>query len=82
MRGIYLRADPTISGRVMVPILSDKAMGTIVSNESSAIIGKFNSAFDHLTHNRDDDWPGPRRDEIELVNTGVDDSLNSGCLPR
>lgn len=78
LRDIYLRADPAISGRVTVPILWDKAMGTIVSNESSEIIRMFNSAFDHLTDNRDDYWPGPRRDEIELINTRVYDTLNNG----
>jgi putative glutathione S-transferase len=45
---IYLRANPTYTGRVTVPVLWDKQTGEIVSNESSEIIRMFNSAFDKV----------------------------------
>ena len=54
--------------RVTVPVLWDKATGTIVSNESAEIIRMFNSAFDRITGNGLDFWPEPLRPEIEAVN--------------
>ena len=78
LRDIYLRADPTISGRVTVPILWDKATGSIVSNESSEIIRMLNSAFDEITGNTDDYWPDSLRAAIEPVNARIYDTLNNG----
>ncbi len=77
-RDVYLRADPTISGRVTVPILWDKQRETIVSNESSEIIRMFNSAFDGLTGNTLDFWPEALRDAIEDVNRPIYDHINNG----
>lgn len=77
-RDVYLRADPSISGRVTVPILWDKQRETIVSNESSEIIRMFNSAFNDLTGNTLDFWPVALRDEIEVVNARVYDTINNG----
>ena len=78
LRDIYTRAKPDTTGRVTVPILWDKARGTIVSNESAEIIRMFNSAFDGLTGNSDDYWPEPLRDEIEALNTRIYDRVNNG----
>ncbi|QDL93041.1 glutathione S-transferase family protein [Paroceanicella profunda] len=78
LRDIYTAADPTISGRVTVPILWDKQRGTIVSNESAEIIRMFNSAFDGLTGNTDDYWPEPLREAIEPVNQRIYDDVNNG----
>ncbi|MCA0872699.1 glutathione S-transferase family protein [Seohaeicola saemankumensis] len=75
---IYIRADPAYSGRATVPILWDKAQGTIVSNESAEIIRMFNSAFDGITGNTADFWPEPMRDAIEEVNARIYDTLNNG----
>ena len=77
-RDIYTRSDPTMTGRVTVPILWDKQTESIVSNESSEIIRMFNSAFDDVTGNTDDYWPEHMRDEIEDVNTRIYDTLNNG----
>ena len=77
-RDIYVRADPTMTGRVTVPILWDKKRETIVSNESSEIIRMFNSAFDKITGNTDDYWPVALRDEMELVNDRIYDTFNNG----
>lgn len=78
MRNIYTKADPTVSGRVTVPVLWDKKQGKIVSNESSEIIRMFNSAFDDITGNRIDFWPAELRTEIEAVNNRVYSNVNNG----
>jgi putative glutathione S-transferase len=75
---IYTRADPAYSGRVTVPVLWDKAQGTIVSNESSEIIRMFNSAFDALTGNEADYWPEELREPIEAINARIYDTVNNG----
>ena len=75
---IYTRVDPQITTRVTVPILWDKAQGTIVSNESSEIIRMFNSAFDGVTGNTLDFWPAALRDDIEEVNARIYDTVNNG----
>ena len=75
---IYTKVDPSISGRVTVPILYDKVRDTIVSNESSEIIRMFNSAFDGLTGNTTDYWPEGQRDAIEEVNERVYHTVNNG----
>ncbi|WP_299165163.1 glutathione S-transferase family protein [uncultured Tateyamaria sp.] len=77
-RDIYTKADPVFSGRVTVPILWDKELETIVSNESSEIIRMFNSAFDGITGNTDDYWPEEMRDAIAPVNDRIYDTLNNG----
>ena len=77
-RDIYVRAEPTMTGRVTVPILWDKERETIVSNESSEIIRMFNGAFDKITGNTDDYWPVALRDEMELVNDRIYDTFNNG----
>jgi len=38
LRDLYLRADPTYSGRVTVPVLWDEQAGTIVNNESREVM--------------------------------------------
>ena len=78
LRDIYTKADPTISGRVTVPVLWDKKRETIVSNESSEIIRMLNSAFDGLTGNREDFWPEELRDTIDPVNARIYNTLNNG----
>ncbi|WP_368184779.1 glutathione S-transferase family protein [Aestuariibius sp. HNIBRBA575] len=77
-RDVYIRADPQISGRVTVPILWDKCLKTIVSNESSEIIRMFNSAFDDITGNHIDYWPASQHAAIEKVNERIYDTLNNG----
>lgn len=78
MRDIYTRAVPTVSGRVTVPVLWDKATGKIVSNESSEIIRMFNSAFDEITGNSDDYWPENLRADIAPVNDRIYQTVNNG----
>jgi putative glutathione S-transferase len=78
MRDIYLRADPKATTRVTVPVLWDKATGTIVSNESSEIIRMFNSAFDGVTGDTQDFYPEPLRPAIDRINARVYDDINNG----
>ncbi len=78
LREVYVEADPQVSGRVTVPVLWDKARGTIVSNESAEIIRMLNSAFDGITGNTLDFWPEDLRAEIEAVNVRVYDGVNNG----
>ncbi|MFY0680800.1 MAG: glutathione S-transferase family protein [Thalassovita sp.] len=78
LRDVYTRALPDMSGRVTVPILWDKQTNSIVSNESAEIIRMFNSAFDGLTGNTLDLWPEELRDDIEVVNARIYDTINNG----
>ena len=78
LRDLYRRADPQISCRVTVPVLWDKLTGSIVSNESSAIIRMFNAAFDAITGNTNDYWPADLRNAIEPINARIYDTLNNG----
>jgi len=75
---LYTRANPYYSGRVTVPVLWDKKNETIVSNESAEIIRMFNSAFDHITGNRDDYYPESLRSQIDEINAFVYDNVNNG----
>lgn len=78
MAEIYVKASPTYTGRVTVPVLWDTQTGTIVSNESSEIIRMFNSAFDGLTGSPIDFYPDHLRAEIDAVNNIVYHKINNG----
>ena len=75
---IYTRADAHYSGRVTVPVLWDKHLQTIVSNESSEIIRMLNSAFDEWGDASLDLYPERLRGEIDRVNALVYPSVNNG----
>lgn len=75
---VYLRADPNYSGRVTVPVLWDKKLNTIVSNESADIIRMFNSAFDGVGAKPGDYAPEHLLAEIEAMNADIYDSVNNG----
>ncbi len=75
---LYLRADPTFSGRVTVPVLWDKARSTIVNNESAEIIRMLGSAFDDACAAEGDYYPQPLREEIDAINHRVYHTLNNG----
>lgn len=75
---LYTHANPDYSGRVTVPILWDKQLHTIVSNESADIIRMFNSAFNHLTGNQTDYYPAAKRGQIDELNARIYDTINNG----
>lgn len=75
---IYTRADPEFTGRVTVPVLWDKKLRTIVSNESSEIIRMLNSAFDAFGDASLDFYPRALRSEIDAINARVYPAINNG----
>ena len=75
---VYLAADSNYSGRATVPILWDKAQGTIASNESKEIIRMFNSAFDEVGATGPDFYPEPLRGEIDELNERIYHTVNNG----
>lgn len=74
----YTSEDPHYSGRVTVPLLWDRKLGRIVSNESADILRMFNAAFDGLTGSRLDLYPARLQSEIERINERVYETVNNG----
>ncbi|HWH86052.1 MAG TPA: glutathione S-transferase family protein [Pseudomonas sp.] len=74
----YIADTPDYTGRVTVPVLWDKKLKRIVSNESAEIIRMFNSAFDGLTGNELDFYPAPLRNEIDALNERIYPAVNNG----
>jgi len=75
---VYLRSDPSYTGRASVPVLWDKARGVIVSNESSEIIRMFNAAFDGVGAAPGDFYPADLRGEIDALNARIYADVNNG----
>ncbi|MBL4828568.1 MAG: glutathione S-transferase family protein [Aliivibrio sp.] len=75
---IYTQADIHYTGRVTVPVLWDKKLNTIVSNESADIIRMFNSAFDQVGATTGDFYPKDLQTEINEVNAFVYPNINNG----
>jgi putative glutathione S-transferase len=75
---LYLKSDADYEGRVTVPVLWDKKTQTIVSNESADIIRMFNTAFNQLTHNKDDYYPTALHGDINQVNERLYEDINNG----
>jgi glutathionyl-hydroquinone reductase len=75
---IYRLGDSDYTGRVTVPVLWDKKLKTIVSNESSEIIRMFNSAFNHITGDSLDLYPEAVRNDIDEVNGFIYSNINNG----
>ena len=74
----YTADTPDYTGRVTVPVLWDKKLKRIVSNESAEIIRMFNRAFDDLTGNDLDFYPAPLRSEIDALNERIYPAVNNG----
>jgi putative glutathione S-transferase len=75
---VYLRSEPTYTGRVTVPVLWDKQRNAIVSNESSEIIRMLNSAFDAVGAAPGDFYPADLRETIEGLNARIYNTVNNG----
>jgi len=81
LRDLYFHADPDYQGRFTVPVLWDKKLETIVSNESSEVIRMLYTEFDELlssTENTVDLYPETLREEIDQVNEWTYDHVNNG----
>lgn len=74
---IYTRADPVYTGRATVPVLWDKTLGTIVSNESADILRMFNTGFGTLASGPDL-YPADLAAEIDTLNDAIYVGLNNG----
>lgn len=78
MHEIYTRNDARYSGRVTVPVLWDKKLQRIVSNESAEIIRMFNIAFNDITGNILDLYPNALQSEIDEINEFIYHNINNG----
>ncbi|KAE9378947.1 hypothetical protein N431DRAFT_396850 [Stipitochalara longipes BDJ] len=81
IRELYLLADPNYTGRFSVPVLWDKKLKTIVSNESSEIIRMLNTEFDGLGGEKFRDVtlvPEELSEKIDEMNAWIYDDLNNG----
>ena len=79
MHQVYTAADSAYTGRVTVPVLWDKKLNTIVSNESAEIIRMFDTEFDAITGG---DFPvlapSALMPQIDSVNERVYHEVNNG----
>ena len=78
MHELYTHADPRFTGRATVPVLWDRATGTIVNNESADILRMLNSGFGSIASGTFDLYPEPLRAEIDALNERLYPSLNNG----
>jgi glutathionyl-hydroquinone reductase len=74
----YKASDPSFDGRLTVPVLWDRERGTIVNNDSAAILRMLNSAFDEWGDASVDLYPQHLRAEIDALNEWIYDDLNNG----
>lgn len=77
MHDLYTKADPQVSGRATVPVLWDKATGTIVNNESADILRILNTGFGALAKGPDL-YPADLAAEIDALNDAIYPALNNG----
>ncbi len=75
---IYTAARPDFTGRVTVPVLWDKKLGTIVNNESADIMRIFNCEFDAWGDASLDFYPEDLRDDIDALNETIYTNVNNG----
>jgi putative glutathione S-transferase len=75
---VYTASDANYTGRVTVPVLWDRATGSIVNNESSEIIRMFNAAFDRVGAAPGDYYPAELRSEIDALNERIYATVNNG----
>jgi len=74
---IYIKADPTYTGRVTVPVLWDNQTHTIV-NESRQIIRMLNSEFNALAKLVVDFYPEHLHSKIEQTQDAIYQPINNG----
>ncbi len=78
IRDLYERANDQ-NRKYSVPILWDKKLNTIVSNESSEILRMFNSEFNDFSKNPELDlYPEGLREDIDAVNAWIYPTFNNG----
>lgn len=75
---IYLKSDPTYSGRVTVPVLWDTQTNTIVNNESREIMRMFDTEFHHLAQNNVNFYPENLQKMIDETIDAIYQPINNG----
>ncbi|PMB08829.1 glutathione-dependent reductase [Fischerella thermalis CCMEE 5273] len=75
---IYLKSDPTYSGRVTVPVLLDTQTNTIVNNESREIMRMFDIEFHHLAQNNVNFYPENLQKMIDKTIDSIYQPINNG----
>ena len=75
---VYRLADPRFTGKVTVPVLWDRARGTIVNHESAEIMRMLATEFGALGGSGIDLYPAPLRAEIDRLNAFIGPRVNGG----
>ena len=76
---LYFKQDPQYSGRFTVPVLFDKKLERIVSNESADIVRMLNSEFNDFADNPSLDlYPEGMAEEIDRLNEWMYERFNNG----
>ncbi|HEY0250235.1 MAG TPA: glutathione S-transferase family protein, partial [Kofleriaceae bacterium] len=80
LRDVYLRADPSFTGRVTVPVLWDRETNRIVNNESREIMRMFDVDFASLAIAPfvNTLYPPDLRPEIDRVLDSIYEPINNG----
>ncbi len=78
LREIYLKAKPDFTGRVSVPVLWDKARGTIVNNESREIMRMLDVECDAFARSGVSYAPPELRPQIDATIDALFGSVNNG----
>ncbi len=78
MRELYLAADPEITTRVTVPVLWDRATGTIVNNESRDIMRMLDHVFSPLAEHDLDLCPPDLGDAVDTAIDELYAPVNNG----
>ncbi|MFP9059808.1 glutathione S-transferase family protein [Natrialbaceae archaeon A-chndr2] len=78
LRELYVRADPTVTCRVTVPVLWDKVEDTIVNNESAEIIRMLDTEFDDVASTGVDLYPDGYRETVDRIIDDIYEPINNG----
>ena len=78
LQEVYLAADSNYTGRVSVPVLWDKAGGTIVNNESIEIMRMMDTAFDSAGKVETSYYPPDLAEQVDQIIGENYDTINNG----
>jgi putative glutathione S-transferase len=80
LREVYIKADPSYTGRVTTPVLWDKETGTIVNNESRDIVCMFDQEFDAVPGAKPnvDFCPEDLREDVDRTLDELYEPVNNG----
>ncbi|WP_129114778.1 glutathione S-transferase family protein [Halegenticoccus tardaugens] len=78
LRDIYVKADPSFTGRVTVPVLWDRETETIVNNESAEIMRMLDTEFGEVAERDVDLYPEGYRDDVDRIIGEIYEPINNG----